>query len=635
MPLHGAWIVQLFQINQPLLEQNYLPYTAGLLQAYVLHHTPDPTRYIFLPPRFERHPVSTLVGQFRCVDIAGFSCYVWNIGYSLALARALKAHNPEIIIVMGGPQIPDDAHTFMEAHPWVDLCVHGEGEKTFLELLEKVDTRQWQGIAGLSWRDPQGVIHTNPVRPRSRDLSEFPSPYLSGVFDSLFKAYPRQHWIALWETNRGCPFSCSFCDWGSATRNKVIAFPETRLREEIAWFAQHRIDMVYCCDANFGILPRDQTLATELVRIHQQSGFPRSFYVQNTKNVTERAFTIQEQLCRSGLSQSVTLSLQSLSPEVLKKVQRENISLDTYRELQRRFRVLSVPTYTDLLIALPGETLQSFIAGIAQVIEEGQHHQIKFYPVYLLPNAPLSTAESRQQHGLKTVWQPYTAPYTPVRQAAEQLEWQEMLIATNDCSLEDWRAMRVLAWWCELLYFHRKFLQIPLLLAHGMADLPMECLLKAWLYQDLSQTPISAHLRQFLEEKALRIQQGEPELCESPLRAGQRYWWTVEDFVLWGMIQSNTVSAFLAEQQFLLQQLLQAEGVTLPETVLEDSFTLALRLFEVQNRPAPLRLHLRSNLWTVYQGLLLGQQRTWQPQPQILIRPWLGPPFDQLQVEVS
>lgn len=635
MPLNGSWIIQLVQINQPLLRQNYLPYAAGLLQAYVLHHTPEPARYIFLPPLFERRPLPTLATELKMVDIVGFSCYVWNIGYSLALARELKARNPQVLIVMGGPQIPEEAQSFLEAHPWVDLCVQGEGERPFLELLQRVETRDWRGIAGLSWRDSEGVFKSQAPRPRSRDLSDFPSPYLNGVFEPLLRAHPRQAWIALWETNRGCPFSCTFCDWGSATHSKVTAFPEARLLAEIRWFSRHRIDMVYCCDANFGILPRDLTLAQALIKARQETGFPRSFYVQNTKNATERVFTIQKQLCGSGLSQTVTLSLQSLSPQVLRQVQRENISLQTYRELQRRFRALEIPTYTDLLIALPGETLSSFIAGIAQVIEEGQHHQIKFYPVYLLPNAPLSTAESRQRHGLKTVWQPYTAPFTPVRPPAEQQEWQEMLIATADCPAEDWRAMRLLAWWCELLYFNRKLLQIPLLLAHGLAGLPMERLLQAWLWQDLERAPVTAELRQFLEQKAQRIQQGEAELCEGPPSAGQAFWLTVEDFVLLGMAQSGVAPAFFAEQQTLLLELLQREGYHLPETLLEDAFTLALCLFERQNQPAPLRLRVRSNLWEIYQGLLLGEKRNWQPQPQILSRPWTGPPFDRLLVEAA
>ena len=55
-----------------------------------------------------------------------------------------------------------------------------------------------------------------------------------------------------WETNRGCPFSCTFCDWGSATASKVYQFGMDGLHDEIGWMSRQRIGFVFCCDANFG-----------------------------------------------------------------------------------------------------------------------------------------------------------------------------------------------------------------------------------------------------------------------------------------------------------------------------------------------------------------------------------------------
>ena len=54
----------------------------------------------------------------------------------------------------------------------------------------------------------------NPNLPRLKDFDKVPSPYLVGIFDDLIKENPKERWLASWETNRGCPFSCTYCDWG-------------------------------------------------------------------------------------------------------------------------------------------------------------------------------------------------------------------------------------------------------------------------------------------------------------------------------------------------------------------------------------------------------------------------------------
>jgi tRNA A37 methylthiotransferase MiaB len=615
MRLTSARIIRLVQINQPLLQQNYLPYAAGLLQAYVIRHCNDLSRYLFLPPLYERQPIAAMVKELLLADLVGFSTYVWNIEHSLAVAQALKKAKPETVIVLGGPQVPDHAESFLRKNPWVDLCVHGEGEKVFLEILAHLEDRDWEGIPGLSYLK-QGDFKTSLPAARSRKLEDFPSPYLQGVFEPLLKARPRQEWIALWETNRGCPFSCSFCDWGSATQNKVVAFPEDRLKAEIAWFAAHRMQMVYCCDANFGILPRDLELAQNMVFHAQNQKYPRSFYVQNTKNATERAFQVQKTLCGSGLSKTVTLSLQTITPEALKQVQRENISLETYRALQQRFRAENIPTYTDLLIGLPGETRQTFAAGIAQVIAEGQHNQIKFYPVYLLPNAPMSQPAYREQYALKTVWQPYKAPYASITAAAQDTqEWQEMLISTASMHPADWQEMRILAWLYELLYFNRHLLQLPLLLIHGLTDLSFAALLES--YQRLAHGEITSALMAFLKDKARAICSGEPELCLGLWAQGQKAWLSVEDFVLTGLINSGAIPDFFREQEAIFQAILTEQGKTLPQTVLQEACQVSLALCQAQIKPQPIQISLSSNLWQVYQGLLRGEKLELVLQAQI------------------
>ncbi len=88
-----------------------------------------------------------------------------------------------------------------------------------------------------------------------------PSPYLTGIFDELIKENPEEKWLASWETNRGCPFSCTYCDWGSATNSKVSRMHLDRVYAELDWFSKNKVEFIFCCDANFGMLPRDYDIA--------------------------------------------------------------------------------------------------------------------------------------------------------------------------------------------------------------------------------------------------------------------------------------------------------------------------------------------------------------------------------------
>ena len=91
---------------------------------------------------------------------------------------------------------------------------------------------------------------------------DIPSPYLAGYFDEIVDEMREQGLepYALWETNRGCPYSCTFCDWGSATMTKVRKFSLERAKAEAKWFSDKKIKAVYNCDANFGIFPRMRKL---------------------------------------------------------------------------------------------------------------------------------------------------------------------------------------------------------------------------------------------------------------------------------------------------------------------------------------------------------------------------------------
>src|SRR5260221_7014017 len=173
----GTATIGLVQINNSFSGQNYLPYSVAVLQFYVRQTAPDPGRFRFLPPLYKRVRIADAVESLLEADLVGFSTYVWNGRISLEIARRLKALKPGIMIIFGGPHVPDQPEAFMRANPQIDLAVRNEGERTFLKLLEAFPDRDaWQALPGVSLIKADGGFVRNANIDRVRELDEIPSP---------------------------------------------------------------------------------------------------------------------------------------------------------------------------------------------------------------------------------------------------------------------------------------------------------------------------------------------------------------------------------------------------------------------------------------------------------------------------
>ena len=124
------------------------------------------------------------------------------------------------------------------------------------------------------------------------------------------------------------------------------------------------------------------------------------------KNARERAYKVQKLLADSGLSKGVTLAMQSVDPHTLKSIKRDNISIEDYQELQRRFTKDGIPTYTEFILGLPGDTYESFSKGVSDVIESGQYNRIQFNNLSILTNAEMATKENIEKDKIVTVQTP-------------------------------------------------------------------------------------------------------------------------------------------------------------------------------------------------------------------------------------
>ncbi len=567
-------LVYLVQICNVFADSVYLPLAAGMLRAHAASDAELCASFRFAPIINQRFDLAE-TGE-RIVDpaVVGLSTYVWNWEYSLALARRLKELYPGVLIVIGGPQVPEDASSLVADGP-IDLAVHGEGELTFTEVLRALARRRpLEDVAGVTARTATGVVRA-PRRDRIEDLDALPSPFLRGDFDQLLGG--SRQLIGLWETNRGCPFGCTFCYWGSAVNTRVREFAIERLMRELAWFENNRIDYVLCADANFGIKKRDIDIARSVVDAKRRSGFPRKFRTFSTKNASGRVIDVVDALRSEGLDMGMSLTMQSLSDDTLAAIGRKNIKLSTYVELRHEAGRRGMPTYCDLIVGLPGETYDSFLDGLDRLLSLGQHDNVHVYTCTLLVGSEMANPEYRAKHGLVTARAPIIERHMRADAISDASipEYEDVVVATRTMPLASWIETNLATVIVNVLHYQKvaHWLAIYLNHAHNVGY-------RRWYEhvkgatRDAGRFPELARLSRFTEGYYRSIAEGRTERLVFP-EFGDVVW-PIEEAAFLSL--SGSFDVLFTELRTLALEL----GADLDEDTLDD-----LLLYQNAQLPRP------------------------------------------------
>ena len=589
----------LFQFNFQSGNTFYLPYSVGMLWAYASQT--EAVRQHFDKPRFVfmKDDPEAIVSRVVDPDIAAFSTYVWNWEISIRTARSLKQRFPECLIVFGGPHVPDRMDGFFQAFPFIDIAVHGEGEVTFSDLLsEYVGERQFTKIAGLSVKNAPEEAGPNAKRPRVADLNTLPSPYISGVFDDLFD--DRYNFHAVWETNRGCPYACTFCDWGSATMSKVRQFSDDRLQKEIDWFGDHRIQWIYGADANFGILARDETIAEWLAAKKRQTGFPGKFRVNFAKNSTRRVTDIARILNAVDLDKGITLSMQSMDDSTLRIIKRKNLKIGSLQEFVREYRHQDIATNTEVIIGLPGETYESFVTGIDALLKAGIHDSIYIYRAQVLPNAELNDPLVRESYAIRTTRTPLILNYsTPDEDSVT--EYEETIVSTSTMPHDEWKRACVFAWLIQCCHAFN-LTQVIAIVLHELTDVDYSVFYSR-LLEFAAQHPDSViglerrHIERQLEELVAG------RLRKNVLEEFASFNWSLEESSYLRI--SKQLDAFYQEIEMFLEGLLQTLDVGLDRDLLKDAVNVQRSIVVRWDQRGDREVTLDSNMYSFYRSLFM------------------------------
>lgn len=388
----------------------------------------------------EKTAIKKYVENLSKVDLAAFSCYVWNWSYNLNLAKEIKKKFPDCKIVIGGPNVNKHDYNFLKENFDIDYAIIGEGEIAFQSLL-----KSYSGTIIKENNFLDSSLTNSSFSVRHTSLDDIPSPILSGFYDEIFNLYKNRFeteplWQVTFETLRGCPYHCAFCDIGDSYWNKVKTFHLDRVKKEIDWMSKNKIEYVSVCDSNWGMLDRDKEITRYVINKKKQTGYPKIWDVTWAKNNSERIFEIAKIENREGtkLFKGVTFAMQSFNQSTLSATSRFNINQDTVNFYLKKYQEENIATYSELIWPMPNETVNSLMLGIQKLIFLGQKDFLMVHPLVLTPNSLMGQKAYREKWKLKAVEVPLDTFYLKIKDSENYItEYTEAVISTNSATYND------------------------------------------------------------------------------------------------------------------------------------------------------------------------------------------------------
>ena len=401
-------------------------------------------------------------------DILGLSNYVWSQNVSNEMFKLFTKKNPDGLKIWGGPNFPIDMPSqkkFFENFKDVDVYIPIDGEIGFSNLVEKalqMNTKEMRSkilqepIDGCMIKNPDGNLLYTIEGARIRNLDEIPSPYLTGILDHFFD----DKLVPMLQTNRGCPFLCTFCTDGRESVNQVNRFGKQRVKDELGYIAKHvkeNIHSLYISDLNFGMLPGDLETCDSIVEIQKKYNYPEKINATTGKNNQER---IIESIKSLNGTMLMSMSVQSMDEQVLTNIKRANISAEKMVELSPTIHEYGVNTSGEIIMGMPGQSYASVLDTIRQLIY-GKVDDIIIHACMMLPGSEMATPAERSKWELETKFRILPMDFTVLDNGKKICEIDEIVVGSKDMTFDDYLALRMIAFTLSIV--NRATLFEPLL----------------------------------------------------------------------------------------------------------------------------------------------------------------------------
>jgi radical SAM superfamily enzyme YgiQ (UPF0313 family) len=411
-------------------------------------------------------------------DVLACSTYIWNNNLSEWACEMAKKYNRDAVTIRGGWDFPleeKQQEEYMREHCSSDIFCINEGERAFSNCIERLlsvehksDWRKYGALDGCVFLDVKngGSFVKGNMPPRITDLDEIPSPYIAGLLDEFFDG----DLVPIIETARGCPFRCNYCNNSTDYYNKICFFSVDYVAKELDYIGRKvtstGIKSLMISDTNFGMYPRDKTIALVLKEIQKKYKWPFSIVVSTGKNNVNH---IMDSVNILGNAIAISMSVQSMDLATLKAIKRENIKLDMYEEISREMAKQNKSQFAELIVPLPEETYDSYLRGVEKLLDIGAQRVIT-HTLQLNYGTVYKDEEFRKRYGYEGRYRlvPYDfGTYGGVR----VFDAEEVAVFTKTLSFEDYVQIRKFALVMELLFSNVLFIEVfKLLRENGIKE---------------------------------------------------------------------------------------------------------------------------------------------------------------------
>ena len=276
----------------------------------------------------------------RRPDILCISCYLWNISYVEQLIREIPKVLPETKVWLGGPEVSYNAREMLDRYPGLAGVMCGEGEQTFLDMLETYAVGN----------EPEEILTAR----EALDLSSIPFIYEHiEDFDNR---------IVYYESSRGCPFSCSYC---LSSIDKCLRFRDPDLvRRELQFFIDHEVPQVKFVDRTFNCR-HDHAMAVWSYIKEHDLGITNFHFEVAADLLNEEEITLIRSM-RPGLIQ-LEIGVQSTNPDTVREIRRRMDLAKVEENVAAVREMRNVHQHLDLIAGLPYEDYDSFARSFDRV----------------------------------------------------------------------------------------------------------------------------------------------------------------------------------------------------------------------------------------------------------------------------
>ena len=340
--------------------------------------------------------------------------YIWNYEHCCNLSKQVKERfQDKVKIVVGGPSCNSGTDPeWAVKHPWFDYSVAGDGEQPFLQVLKSVaGVKKLNPVStkNIVYREGKQIVKT-AYQYHKPDGTTSPYIELKDELAQLSKKIRDNNMPAIitYETSRGCPYGCTFCDWTSGLSHKVSK-RQAPWTQELDVIMDAGIDTIYVGDANYGQWDSDVELIKYMSHLAKTRGLAIGAYnmSKNKKSNVEKIFEI---MAENNLVDYFKLSVQDPDPTVLEAIVRPDITWEEHVAMKDRLEAKfpDVWSEVELILALPGQTRQGWEDSVRMVLEAGCFTRVMGFEI--LPQSPAGyDQEYRAKWAInnKVIWYPF------------------------------------------------------------------------------------------------------------------------------------------------------------------------------------------------------------------------------------